>query len=50
MRYRPGLDGPLRGRAQAAVHALRLRANPVVSVDLRNHDAARTWSQGYCDN
>jgi NAD(P)H-hydrate repair Nnr-like enzyme with NAD(P)H-hydrate epimerase domain/8-oxo-dGTP pyrophosphatase MutT (NUDIX family) len=29
-----GLDGPLRGRAQAAVHALRLRANPVVSVDL----------------
>jgi uncharacterized protein YndB with AHSA1/START domain len=19
-------------------------------VDLRNHDAARTWSQGYCDN
>jgi hypothetical protein len=29
---------------------LGLKAAADHGVDLRNHDAARTWSQGYCDN
>jgi hypothetical protein len=29
---------------------LALKAAADHGVDLRNHDAARTWSQGYCDN
>ena len=29
---------------------LTLKATADFGVDLRNHDPARTWSQGYCDN
>ena len=29
---------------------LALKAAADFDVDLRNHDARRTWSQGYCDN
>jgi uncharacterized protein YndB with AHSA1/START domain len=29
---------------------MALKAAADHSVDLRNHDAGRTWSQGYCDN
>ena len=29
---------------------LELKAAADYGVDLRNHDARRTWSQGYCDN
>ena len=29
---------------------LALKAAADFGVDLRNHDAARTWEQGYCDN
>jgi hypothetical protein len=29
---------------------LALKAACDFGVDLRNHDARRTWSQGYCDN
>lgn len=29
---------------------LALKAAADHGVDLRNHDATRTWSQGYCDN
>jgi uncharacterized protein YndB with AHSA1/START domain len=29
---------------------MALKAAADHRVDLRNHDAARTWSQGYCDN
>jgi hypothetical protein len=29
---------------------LALKAAADFGVDLRNHDAARTWAQGYCDN
>jgi uncharacterized protein YndB with AHSA1/START domain len=29
---------------------LELKAACDFGVDLRNHDASRTWSQGYCDN
>jgi uncharacterized protein YndB with AHSA1/START domain len=29
---------------------LELKAACDFGVDLRNHDAERTWSQGYCDN
>ena len=29
---------------------LTLKAACDFGVDLRNHDARRTWSQGYCDN
>jgi uncharacterized protein YndB with AHSA1/START domain len=29
---------------------MALKAAVDHGIDLRNHDAARTWSQGYCDN
>ncbi len=29
---------------------LALKAAADFGVDVRNHDAARTWAQGYCDN
>jgi hypothetical protein len=29
---------------------LALKAASDFGVDVRNHDARRTWSQGYCDN
>ncbi len=29
---------------------LELKAAADYGIDLRNHDASRTWSQGYCDN
>ncbi len=29
---------------------MALKAASDYGVDLRNHDAERTWSQGYCDN
>jgi uncharacterized protein YndB with AHSA1/START domain len=29
---------------------LALKAAADFGVDLRNHDAARTWAQGYCEN
>jgi hypothetical protein len=29
---------------------MALKAYVDHGVDLRNHDAARTWDQGYCDN
>jgi hypothetical protein len=29
---------------------LALKAAADFGVDLRNHDPARTWWQGYCDN
>jgi uncharacterized protein YndB with AHSA1/START domain len=29
---------------------LTLKAAADFGVDLRNHDASRSWSQGYCDN
>ena len=29
---------------------LELKAAADFGIDLRNHDAERTWSQGYCDN
>ncbi len=29
---------------------LALKAAADFSIDIRNHDARRTWDQGYCDN
>ena len=51
-----GTDLTLTGAGDAEVLAgwvsvlLTLKAAADFGVDLRNHDAGRTWSQGYCDN
>jgi uncharacterized protein YndB with AHSA1/START domain len=51
-----GTELTLSGEGDAEVLAgwvsvlLTLKAAADFGVDLRNHDARRTWSQGYCDN